>query len=49
MYEVEVAYPTFTAMVGLATRRITPILGLVPIARVGYERIRATEWELRSG
>ena len=49
MYEVELAYPTFTAMVGLAARRITRILGLVPLARVGYERTRAAEWELRSG
>ena len=38
MYEVEVAYLMFTAMVGLAARRITRILGLVPLARGGYER-----------
>lgn len=49
MYEVELAYPTFTAVVGLGARRITRILGLVPLTRGGYERTRAAEWELRSG
>ena len=49
MYEVELAYPTFTAVVGLAARRITRILGLVSLAREGYERTRSAEWELRSG
>jgi hypothetical protein len=47
--DLELAYPTFTAVVGLAARRITRILGLVPLAREGYERTRAAEWELRSG
>ena len=47
--DLELAYPTFTAVVGLAARRITRILGLVPLAREGHERTRAGEWELRSG
>jgi len=50
--DLELAYPTFTAVVGLAARRITRALGLVPLAPVGpegSERLRAAEWELRSG
>ncbi|MDQ3791793.1 MAG: hypothetical protein M3341_03970, partial [Actinomycetota bacterium] len=50
--DLELAYPTFTAVVGLAARRITRTLGLVPLALVGHEgneQLRATEWELRSG
>jgi pyruvate/2-oxoglutarate dehydrogenase complex dihydrolipoamide dehydrogenase (E3) component len=50
--DLELAYPTFTAVVGLAARRITRTLGLVPLAPVGHEgseRLRAAEWELRSG
>jgi pyruvate/2-oxoglutarate dehydrogenase complex dihydrolipoamide dehydrogenase (E3) component len=50
--DLELAYPTFTAVVGLAARRISRSLGLVPRAPAehdGRERLRAAEWELRSG
>jgi pyruvate/2-oxoglutarate dehydrogenase complex dihydrolipoamide dehydrogenase (E3) component len=50
--DLELAYPTFTAVVGLAARRISRDLGLVPRAPAehdGSERLRAAEWELRSG
>jgi pyruvate/2-oxoglutarate dehydrogenase complex dihydrolipoamide dehydrogenase (E3) component len=50
--DLELAYPTFTAVVGLAARRISRSLGLVPLAPTeqdGSERLRAAEWELRSG
>jgi pyruvate/2-oxoglutarate dehydrogenase complex dihydrolipoamide dehydrogenase (E3) component len=50
--DLELAYPTFTAVLGLAARRITRTLGLVPLAPAdsdGSERLRAAEWELRSG
>jgi pyruvate/2-oxoglutarate dehydrogenase complex dihydrolipoamide dehydrogenase (E3) component len=50
--DLELAYPTFTAVVGLAARRISRSLGLVPRALAehdGRERFRAAEWELRSG
>jgi len=51
--DLELAYPTFTAVVGLAARRISRALGLVPLAPAtgsdGSERLRAAEWELRSG
>ncbi|MGH3086513.1 MAG: dihydrolipoyl dehydrogenase family protein [Rubrobacteraceae bacterium] len=43
--DLELAYPTFTAVVGLAARRISRDLGLVPIARLEGERPRAAEWE----
>jgi pyruvate/2-oxoglutarate dehydrogenase complex dihydrolipoamide dehydrogenase (E3) component len=49
--DLELAYPTFTAVVGLAARRISRELGLIPVApsrRVG-ERPRAAEWEYRGG
>lgn len=48
--DLELAYPTFTAVVGLAARRITRSLGLVPRAPAdSRERLRAAEWEFRSG
>jgi pyruvate/2-oxoglutarate dehydrogenase complex dihydrolipoamide dehydrogenase (E3) component len=50
--DLELAYPTFTAAVGLAARRITRTLGFIPLARAerdGNEQLRAAEWELRSG
>jgi hypothetical protein len=50
--DLELAYPTFTTVVGLAARRISRTLGLVPLASTGgdcSERLRAAEWELRSG
>ena len=47
--DVELAYPTFTAIVGLAARRATQDLGLVETApRNGAEPI-AAEWEHREG
>jgi hypothetical protein len=52
LVDLELAYPTFTALVGLAARRISRPLGLVPLASTGgdgSERLRAAEWELRSG
>lgn len=49
--DLELAYPTFTAVVGLAARRIVRELGLVPVVPTsddeGGERYRAAEWELR--
>jgi pyruvate/2-oxoglutarate dehydrogenase complex dihydrolipoamide dehydrogenase (E3) component len=48
----QLAYPTFTAVVGLAARRMIRTLGLIPLARAegdGNEQLRAAEWELRSG
>jgi pyruvate/2-oxoglutarate dehydrogenase complex dihydrolipoamide dehydrogenase (E3) component len=50
--DLELAYPTFTAVVGLAARRISRTLGLIPLASTeggGSERLRAAEWALRSG
>lgn len=47
--ELEIAYPTYTAIVGLAARQITRDLGVVPIApqwrAIGREI--AVEWERR--
>ena len=45
--DLELAYPTFTAVVGLAARRISRDLGLVPVARDTTSRPRAAEWEYR--
>jgi hypothetical protein len=49
--DLELAYPTFTAVVGLAARRISRELGLIPVApsRRAGERPRAAEWEYRGG
>ena len=50
--DLELAYPTFTAVVGLAARRMIRTLGFIPLARAerdGNEQLRAAEWELRSG
>ena len=49
--DVELAYPTFTAVVGLAARRAVRDLGLVATS-LEYgapERSRAVEWEHRGG
>jgi len=49
--DVELAYPTFTAVVGLAARRAVRDLGLVETSP-GYGvtgRTRAVEWEHRGG
>jgi pyruvate/2-oxoglutarate dehydrogenase complex dihydrolipoamide dehydrogenase (E3) component len=50
--DLELAYPTFTAVVGLAARRMIRTLGFIPLVRAerdGNEQLRAAEWELRSG
>ncbi len=49
--DLELAYPTFTAIVGLAARRIVRELGLVPVSagRRENEGPRAAEWEHRDG
>ena len=49
--DVELAYPTFTAVVGLAARRAVRDLGLVATSpEYGPpERTRAVEWEHRGG
>ena len=45
----QLAYPTFTAVVGLAARRITRSIGLVPLAREDHERTRAAHPGRRVG
>jgi hypothetical protein len=45
--DLELAYPTFTAVVGLAARRISRDLGLVSVARDAATGPRAAEWEYR--
>jgi pyruvate/2-oxoglutarate dehydrogenase complex dihydrolipoamide dehydrogenase (E3) component len=49
--DVEYAYPTFTAIVGIAARRILRALGLVAVSpRWGIpERTLGTEWEHQNG
>jgi dihydrolipoamide dehydrogenase len=49
--DVEFAYPTFTAIVGLAARRALRDLGLVAVSsrRGMSEETRAVEWEHRDG
>jgi hypothetical protein len=44
---MELAYPTFTAIVGLAARRIIRELGVVPLAPQvqSLGRAYAAEWE----
>jgi hypothetical protein len=49
--DVELAYPTFTAVVGLTARRAVGDLGLAA-TRLGHsmpEQTRAVEWEHRAG
>jgi pyruvate/2-oxoglutarate dehydrogenase complex dihydrolipoamide dehydrogenase (E3) component len=48
--ELEIAYPTFTAVVGLAARQLVRQLGLIPVIPEWRElrRFRAAEWEQRS-
>jgi pyruvate/2-oxoglutarate dehydrogenase complex dihydrolipoamide dehydrogenase (E3) component len=48
--ELQIAYPTFTAAVGLAARRAVEMLGVRPLAREWreLERPYAAEWERRS-
>lgn len=47
MAELELAYPTFAAIVGLAARQIVRELGVVPLVRhwQTLQRPRAAEWE----
>lgn len=49
--DLELAYPTFTSILGLAARQICREIGLVRRARDrdGMEHPRATEWEHRAG
>lgn len=42
--EMELAYPTFTAVVGLAARRIVRQLGVVPLSPE-WRALHAAEWE----
>ena len=48
--ELQIAYPTFTAAVGLAARRAVEMLGVRPLAREWreLEQPYAAEWERRS-
>jgi pyruvate/2-oxoglutarate dehydrogenase complex dihydrolipoamide dehydrogenase (E3) component len=47
--EVEIAYPTFTSIVGLAARRIVRDLGVMPFSKEWQSlgRPSAAEWERR--
>ena len=52
MAELQIAYPTFTAVIGLAARKITRQLGVVPLApewrsleRRNQEKSLRAEWE----
>lgn len=50
--DLELAYPTFTAVIGLAARQIVRELGLIPLAseqREDVSRPRAAEWEHADG
>jgi len=45
--EIEIAYPTFTTILGLAARRIVNMLGVRPLAKEwrSLEKPHAAEWE----
>jgi hypothetical protein len=45
--ELEIAYPTFTAIIGLAARQLVRELGIVDLAPSwrALGQLRATEWE----
>lgn len=45
--EMELAYPTFTAVVGLAARRMVRELGVVPL-NPEWRELHAAEWERRA-
>jgi pyruvate/2-oxoglutarate dehydrogenase complex dihydrolipoamide dehydrogenase (E3) component len=47
--DLELAYPTFTAVVGIAARRISRELGVIPVSPGRNERLRAAEWEYGAG
>jgi hypothetical protein len=46
--ELELAYPTFTAIIGLAARKLVRDLGLTPLAPAWRTLGRAAEWEQRA-
>jgi pyruvate/2-oxoglutarate dehydrogenase complex dihydrolipoamide dehydrogenase (E3) component len=45
--ELELAYPTYTAIVGLAARQLMRELGVMPLAPqwLALGKLRAAEWE----
>jgi dihydrolipoamide dehydrogenase len=47
--ELQIAYPTYTAIIGLAARKISRQLGVVPLAREwqSLEKAPVSEWEAR--
>jgi pyruvate/2-oxoglutarate dehydrogenase complex dihydrolipoamide dehydrogenase (E3) component len=47
--DLEIAYPTYTAIVGLAARQIVRELGVVPVAPEwrALKQVRGAEWERR--
>jgi pyruvate/2-oxoglutarate dehydrogenase complex dihydrolipoamide dehydrogenase (E3) component len=49
--ELEIAYPTFSAVVGLAARQLVRELGIVPVVPEWRElrKLRGAEWERREG
>jgi pyruvate/2-oxoglutarate dehydrogenase complex dihydrolipoamide dehydrogenase (E3) component len=49
--ELEIAYPTFSAVVGLAARQLVRELGIVPVVPEWRElrNLRGAEWERREG
>ena len=48
--ELEIAYPTYTAILGLAARRLVRELGVMPLALQWRTLGRApAEWERREG
>jgi hypothetical protein len=50
--ELELAYPTFTAVIGLAARQLVRRLGLTPLApewrALGKVNTRVAGWEVSS-
>ncbi|MDL1900971.1 NAD(P)/FAD-dependent oxidoreductase [Anaerolineae bacterium CFX9] len=49
--DLELAYPTYTAIVGLAARELVRLLGLIPMSQewVTLRSIRGSEWERYEG
>jgi hypothetical protein len=45
--ELEIAYPTYTAIVGLAARRLVQNLGVMPLSPQwrALSRVHIAEWE----
>jgi hypothetical protein len=46
--ELELAYPTFTAIIGLAARQLVRELGLTPLTPAWRTLSRPAEWEQRT-